>query len=73
MGIGFTIRAKEISDLFEIVNRDLAAAQTKGLDSDWKFGIAYNAALKLCAIRGSTKNERHFRSRTKSINSFKAI
>lgn len=38
----------EISDLFEIVERDLKAAQTPGLSPDWKFGIAYNAALKLC-------------------------
>jgi hypothetical protein len=42
--------AAEISDLFEIVERDLKAAQTKGLPADWKFGIAYNAALKLCTI-----------------------
>ena len=40
----------ERSDLFEIVERDLKAAQTKGLPPDWKFGIAYNAALKLCTI-----------------------
>jgi hypothetical protein len=36
--------------LFEIVDRDLKDAQQKGLSPDWRFGIAYNAALKLCTI-----------------------
>jgi len=40
---------KEIGDLLEIVDRDLDDA-IKGLSNDWKFGIAYNAALKLCTI-----------------------
>jgi hypothetical protein len=40
----------EISNLFEIVVRDLKDAKTKQLSDDWKFGIAYNAALKLCTI-----------------------
>ena len=39
---------KQISDLFNIVERDLADAGTARLSSDWQFGIAYNAALKLC-------------------------
>ena len=42
--------AKEIAELFGIVDRDLKAAQTKDLDADWRFGIAYNSALKLCTI-----------------------
>jgi hypothetical protein len=41
---------KQIADLFAIVERDLVAAQTEDLTADWKFGIAYNAALKLCTI-----------------------
>jgi hypothetical protein len=40
----------QIDDLFAIVERDLTAAQTEDLTPDWKFGIAYNAALKLCTI-----------------------
>jgi hypothetical protein len=41
----------EITNLLEIVDRDLKDASTnKGLSDDWKFGIAYNAALKLCTI-----------------------
>lgn len=41
---------EEITNLFEIVDRDLADVSAKGLSDDWKFGIAYNAALKLCTI-----------------------
>jgi hypothetical protein len=41
---------KEIADLFAIVDRDLKDSRAPGVSSDWSFGIAYNAALKLCAI-----------------------
>lgn len=41
--------ANEIANLFAIVERDLADAQ-RDMSSDWQFGIAYNAALKLCTI-----------------------
>ena len=41
---------EEITNLLEIVERDLKDASAKGLSDDWKFGIAYNAALKLCTI-----------------------
>ncbi len=40
---------KEIQDLLAIVRRDLADA-TGDISADWRFGIAYNAALKLCTI-----------------------
>lgn len=40
---------KEISGLLRIVKRDIDDAQ-KDISSDWRFGIAYNAALKLCRI-----------------------
>jgi len=36
--------------LLEIVDRDLRDAQQRGVSADWRFGIAYNAALKLCTI-----------------------
>ena len=39
----------EISDLLAIVDRDLKDTRG-GLSADWRFGIAYNAALKLCSI-----------------------
>jgi hypothetical protein len=41
--------AGEIENLIKIVDRDLSDA-TEGISSDWRFGIAYNAALKLCTI-----------------------
>ncbi|MCY3017982.1 MAG: hypothetical protein NTW87_02985 [Planctomycetota bacterium] len=41
---------KEIAGLLSIVDRDLDDATTSELSSDWKFGIAYNAALKLCTM-----------------------
>ncbi len=41
--------AKEIKDLIHIVERDLKDA-AEGISTDWQFGIAYNAALKLCTI-----------------------
>ncbi len=39
----------EIANLFAIVDRDLNDA-TGSVSADWQFGIAYNAALKLCMI-----------------------
>ena len=41
--------AQEVADLFSIVARDLADAEGD-ISPDWRFGIAYNAALKLCTI-----------------------
>ncbi len=40
---------QQITDLFAIVDRDLEDA-TRGLSPDWQFGIASNAALKLCTV-----------------------
>jgi len=42
--------AREIADLLAIVDRDLKDAAAGDISTDWKFGIAYNAALKLCTI-----------------------
>ena len=43
--------AQEITNLLGIVDRDLHDAKIKAaISDDWKFGIAYNAALKLCTI-----------------------
>jgi hypothetical protein len=41
---------QEIQNLLAIVERDLADAGQSNLSPDWRFGIAYNAALKLCTI-----------------------
>jgi hypothetical protein len=40
---------EEIANLLAIVDRDLADAGGE-ISPDWRFGIAYNAALKLCMI-----------------------
>ncbi len=40
---------QEIAELFAIVDRDLDDAKGD-ISDDWRFGIAYNAALKLCTI-----------------------
>ena len=37
---------QEIENLFRIAGRDLQDAETDELSADWKFGIAYNAALQ---------------------------
>ena len=44
-----TTDGEEISGLLSIVQRDLSDAG-KGISADWSFGIAYNAALRLCTI-----------------------
>ncbi len=41
--------AQEIADLLAIVERDLSDAGGN-ISADWRFGIAYNGALKLCTI-----------------------
>lgn len=40
---------EEIRNLLAIVERDLKDSE-EGISEDWRFGIAYNAALKLCTI-----------------------
>lgn len=58
---------QEIGDLFGIVDRDLRDADS-ALSADWRFGIAYNAALKLCTILlyasgyRAEKNLQHYRT-----------
>ncbi len=41
---------QEIANLLAIADRDILDAAAEGLSDDWKFGIAYNAALKLCTL-----------------------
>lgn len=40
----------EIAALLAIVERDLANAKVAGLADDWKFNIAYNAALQAATV-----------------------
>lgn len=39
-----------MANLLAIAERDLADATANGISSDWRFGIAYNAVLKLCTM-----------------------
>jgi len=41
---------QEIGNLLEIAKRDIKDAGFREVSADWRFGIAYNAALKLCTI-----------------------
>jgi hypothetical protein len=43
---GHKTSKKEIADLLKIIDRDLQDA-AGSISADWRFGIAYNAALKL--------------------------
>ena len=58
---------EEISNLFQIAERDIADSDG-GISPDWRFGIAYNAALKLCTILlyvegfRPEKNLQHYRT-----------
>ena len=58
---------QQVTDLLAIVERDLADSESD-LSPDWQFGIAYNAALKLCTVllyaRGyrPEKNLAHYRT-----------
>ena len=41
-----TTSAEEIANLLGLSDRDLTACQLQGLPADWRFSIAYNAALQ---------------------------
>jgi uncharacterized protein (UPF0332 family) len=42
--------AGETGNLLAIARRDVQDAGKQAISDDWRFGIAYNAALKLCTI-----------------------
>jgi uncharacterized protein (UPF0332 family) len=42
--------AEEVGNLLAIARRDMRDARKQAISDDWRFGIAYNAALKLCTI-----------------------
>ena len=41
---------QELSNLLAIADRDIADSESEALSADWRFGIAYNAALKICTM-----------------------
>jgi hypothetical protein len=62
-----TTSPQEIGNLLGIADRDLKASQASELPSDWRFAIAYNAALQAAtaalAAAGfrATRDSHHFR------------
>jgi len=58
---------EEITNLLGVVDRDLRECHAKGLGADWRFAIAYNAALQAAtaalAAAGchSTRDSHHYR------------
>ena len=72
-----TTDKQEIANLLSIVERDLNDAGNTTVSSDWRFGIAYNAALKLCTIVLYAQGYRpentlaHYRTGVKSHQSYK--
>ena len=42
-----TTSPEEIGNLLAVAERDISDCQTEGLSEDWRFNIAYNAALQL--------------------------
>lgn len=44
------VGAQEVADLLAVIDRDLVDCQAPGLSTDWRFNIAYNAALQASAI-----------------------
>jgi len=59
---------EEIENLLGVVDRDLKECQAKGLGADWRFAIAYNAALQAAtaalAAAGyrATRDSHHYRA-----------
>jgi NAD(P)-dependent dehydrogenase (short-subunit alcohol dehydrogenase family) len=47
---------QEIGNLLGIVARDLKDSQAKDVSDDWRFAIAYNAALQAAGYRASREN-----------------
>ena len=63
---------EEIQRLLALADRDLASCATKGLATDWRFAIAYNAALQsataaLAAAGYRASHEAHHRRVIESL------
>src|SRR2546430_3671485 len=53
-----TTSPEEIRNLLSISDRDLAACQVRQLPSDWRFAIAYNAALQAAPAAPAAAGDR---------------
>jgi uncharacterized protein (UPF0332 family) len=54
--------AEEIANLLALADRDLRDAQSTELSTDWRFNIAYNAALQLAGAALAASGYRVIRS-----------
>ncbi|MEO8029620.1 MAG: hypothetical protein ABJC74_11335 [Gemmatimonadota bacterium] len=54
---------EEMSDLFEVIERDLTDAALPRLSPDWRLGISYNAALQLATAALAAEGYRPARER----------
>ena len=48
--LAHTSSAQEVGDLLAVADRDLADCRAAQLSDDWRFSIAYNAALQLATM-----------------------
>jgi len=55
---------EEIQNLLRIVKRDIKDSQLGELTADWRFAIAYNAALSICTIALYSKGYQPARGRS---------
>jgi len=55
---------EEVEDLLAVVARDLTDAAIDSLSSDWRLGIAYNAALQLATMALAAEGFRPGRERS---------
>jgi hypothetical protein len=59
---------QEVADLLAVCDRDLVDCRTAGLSADWRFSIAYNAALQVAtaalAVAGyrASRDAHHYRA-----------
>lgn len=44
------VRPQELQQLMEVVERDIGQCQVAGLGAEWRFDIAYNAALQMAVV-----------------------
>ncbi|MEO5800926.1 MAG: hypothetical protein ABIS00_15900 [Gemmatimonadales bacterium] len=57
------VTTDEITELFAVVDRDLADAAVPRLSADWQLGIGYNAALQLATLALAAAGYRPVRER----------
>ena len=67
-----TTSAREIGDLLALVQRDLHDSRAPGVSADWRFNIAYNAALqsaKATLAAGGCRTARGIDAHSRTLDS----